>query len=167
MKKLLYTFLGVSIIFAACKKEEENNTPTISPASIIGQWDLSYYYAEFEEGYQVNSVRTITSTYDDGPYNPADLNAQIIWSFTDDGTFSEATYNDNQLTNMIYLSWLKNENNLILYNVEDTLNGTIHKLTNNQFEYTFFNESIEFIINPTDTVDYTKVTADIKANKIL
>ena len=29
MKKLLYTFLAVSIIFAACKKEEENNNPTL------------------------------------------------------------------------------------------------------------------------------------------
>ena len=29
MKKLMYTFLAVSIVFAACKKEEEDNTPTV------------------------------------------------------------------------------------------------------------------------------------------
>ena len=36
MKKILYTFLAVSIIFAACKKEE-NNAPSAS-ASIVGVW---------------------------------------------------------------------------------------------------------------------------------
>ena len=36
MKKLLYTFLAVSIIFAACKKEEDEIvTP---PSSIVGVW---------------------------------------------------------------------------------------------------------------------------------
>ena len=40
MRKLLYTFLAVSIIFASCKKEEENN-PSSSPASIIGSWTIN------------------------------------------------------------------------------------------------------------------------------
>ena len=36
MKKLLYTFLAVSIIFAACKKEEDDTaTPEVS---IVGTW---------------------------------------------------------------------------------------------------------------------------------
>ena len=40
MKKLLYTFLAVSIIFAACKKEDEVTTPVTNPvaASIVGIW---------------------------------------------------------------------------------------------------------------------------------
>ena len=163
MEKLLLILLCLPLLFSTCKKEEENNTPPTSLPEIRAQWDLYYYYAEFEEGYQVNNERTITNAYDEEPYNPSDFNAQIIWSFTD-WTFSERTYNNNQLINTVYLSWLLNENNLMLYNSEDTLNGTIHKLTNSKFEYTFFNESIEFIIKPSDTVDYTKVTADIKAN---
>ena len=163
MKKLLLILLCLPLLFSTCKKEEENNTPPTSLPEIRAQWDLYYYYAEFEEGYQVNSDRTITNTYDEGPYNPADLNAQIIWSFTD-WAFSERTYNNNQLTNTVSLSWLRSGDNLMLYNFEDTLNGTIHKLTNSKFEYTFINESIDFILNPNDTVYYTKQTADIKAN---
>ena len=38
MKRLLYTFLAVSIIFAACKKEE-NNAPS---ASIVGVWTPTF-----------------------------------------------------------------------------------------------------------------------------
>ena len=37
MKKLLYTFLAVSIIFAACKKEEEEIVTPVAP-SIVGVW---------------------------------------------------------------------------------------------------------------------------------
>ena len=37
MKKLLYTFLAVSIIFAACKKEEDEVVTPVEP-SIVGIW---------------------------------------------------------------------------------------------------------------------------------
>ena len=37
MKKLLYTFLAVSIIFAACKKEEDEVVTPVAP-SIVGVW---------------------------------------------------------------------------------------------------------------------------------
>ena len=40
MKKLLYTFLAVSIIFSACKKEDEEPTSNNSP-SIIGAWTIN------------------------------------------------------------------------------------------------------------------------------
>ena len=42
MKKLLYTLLAVSLIFSACKKEEEDDTAS-SP--FIGYWS-GYYYQE-------------------------------------------------------------------------------------------------------------------------
>ena len=39
MKKFIYTFLAVSIIFAACKKEEEEiNTPPPGTVGIVGVW---------------------------------------------------------------------------------------------------------------------------------
>ena len=37
MKKLLYTFLAVSIIFASCKKEEDEVVTPVAP-SIVGTW---------------------------------------------------------------------------------------------------------------------------------
>ena len=37
MKKVLYTFLAVSIIFAACKKEEDEVVTPVEP-SIVGIW---------------------------------------------------------------------------------------------------------------------------------
>ena len=37
MKKLLFTFLAVSIIFAACKKEEDEVVTPVAP-SIVGTW---------------------------------------------------------------------------------------------------------------------------------
>ena len=40
MKKLLYIFLGASIIFSACKKEDEEPI-TISSSSIIGAWTIN------------------------------------------------------------------------------------------------------------------------------
>ena len=39
MKKLIYSLLAVSIIFAACKKEDEVTTPIA--ASIVGGWDCT------------------------------------------------------------------------------------------------------------------------------
>ena len=41
MKKLLYTFLAVSIIFSACKKEDEEPTNNTNLPSIIGAWTLN------------------------------------------------------------------------------------------------------------------------------
>jgi nitrous oxide reductase accessory protein NosL len=41
MKKLLYTFLAVSIIFAACKKEEENNNPIGTTTIVYGCTDTN------------------------------------------------------------------------------------------------------------------------------
>ena len=40
MKKLLYTFLAVSVIFSACEEEDEEPTSNNSP-SIIGAWTIN------------------------------------------------------------------------------------------------------------------------------
>jgi hypothetical protein len=46
MKKLLYTFLAVSIIFSACEKEEEsnnssNNNTNITVQNMVGVWSVT------------------------------------------------------------------------------------------------------------------------------
>ena len=48
MKKLLYTFLAVSLIFSACKKEESDEGGVNQVAPLIGLWDFDSYEYEGE-----------------------------------------------------------------------------------------------------------------------
>ena len=48
MKKLLYTFLAVSIIFSACKKEESNEGGVNPFVPLIGLWDYVSYELDGE-----------------------------------------------------------------------------------------------------------------------
>ena len=45
MKKLLYIFLAVSLIFSACEKEDESNNisnnTNITVQDIVGEWDIT------------------------------------------------------------------------------------------------------------------------------
>ena len=64
MKKLLYTFLAVSIIFSACKKEDEEPTSNNSH-SIIGYWNSFEWSIIQNEGYWTaypNGQKVITNT---------------------------------------------------------------------------------------------------------
>jgi len=67
MKKLLYTLLLVSIIFSACKKEDEE--PTIIDLEQIllagessALWTVTYATSEHREGYILNEIKTYTDT---------------------------------------------------------------------------------------------------------
>ena len=72
MKKLLYTFLAVSIIFSACKKEDDNPTETGNTISGLEQillagessalWTVTYETSEHREGYILNGIKTYTDT---------------------------------------------------------------------------------------------------------
>ena len=79
MKKLLYTFLAVSIIFLACKKEEENpSSPFVGywsgnySGDYDGQWDANIssageinggaYSVDLPEGVDLNG--TVTNSGD-------------------------------------------------------------------------------------------------------
>ena len=89
MKKLLYTFLAVSIIFSACEKEDEATTP-VTPSVIsgctdaiatnydplatsddgsciynyeqliLGSWEVNHITAQHREGYILQGVRYYT-----------------------------------------------------------------------------------------------------------
>jgi len=63
MKKLLYTFLAVSIIFAACKKEDDSVTNNTS-GSILGKWDLTQYNVTSSEGYYTNYPNGKVTTWE-------------------------------------------------------------------------------------------------------
>jgi hypothetical protein len=70
MKKLLYTFLAVSIIFAACKKEDDNTSNTGNTITELEQillagensvlWTITYDESEHREGYILNGIKTYT-----------------------------------------------------------------------------------------------------------
>ena len=97
MKKVLYIFLTVSIIFASCKKEEEAITP-VAP-SIVGTWSPTSAEVNY-------SVTTGGMTLMDTSYTttPSDLD----WEFEDitfdadgnttmDGETSTYTYSGTEL----------------------------------------------------------------------
>ena len=103
MKKLLYTFLAVSIIFSACKKEEDDaTTPNVS---IVGVWtttsvDIDTSVTVTMMGVVVDSLSgsgSITMTPHD-----ADIFEEVEFTnngkmFVDEDT-ADYTYSNNLLT---------------------------------------------------------------------
>ena len=98
MKKLLYTFLAVSIIFAACKKEEDEVVTPVAP-SIVGVWtptsiSVTQSMSATVMGQIVESLSfdtTFTST-------PADVGMDGDVEFTADGNM----YNDGDTNSYTY-----------------------------------------------------------------
>ena len=84
MKKLLYTFLAVSIIFSACKKEDEDPTNNSSP-SIIGAWTINTINFESD-----------TSSY---TFSPEDIDFLSGVEFTTGGIVYEEYANGSLDTN--------------------------------------------------------------------
>ena len=56
MKKILYTLLAVSIIFSACKKEDEEPTNSVNNnTSIIGAWTINTVVLESDTSSSIYS----------------------------------------------------------------------------------------------------------------
>ena len=141
MKKLIYTFLAVSIIFATCKKEENNSSGTNgnnTSGSILGKWNLTQYEITSSEGYYTD--------YPNGKITTWDTNATIIlpdinfyesirWEFFNDHTMEEmmTEYGFAGVIDTTYYAWQKNGNILAL----DTHWAlTINTLTANNLNWT-------------------------------
>jgi len=73
MKKLLYTLLAVSIIFAACEKEEDEVVAPVA-ASIIGTWSPTS--AEINYSVTMGGMTLMDTSYATTPSDPE-------WEFTD------------------------------------------------------------------------------------
>jgi len=97
MKKLLYIFLTVSIIFASCKKEDEAITP-VAP-SIVGTWSPTS--AEVNYSVTMGGMTLMDTSYTTTP-------SDIEWEFEDitfdadgntimDGETSTYTYSGTEL----------------------------------------------------------------------
>ena len=103
MKKLLYTLLAVSIIFAACKKEEDEVVIPVAP-SIVGVWTPTSFSGT--QSMSATVMGQIVESFDTSFTMTA---ADPDWEFTDmqftsdgnmygDGDTNSYTYSGNVLT---------------------------------------------------------------------
>ena len=107
MKKLLYTFLAVSIIFSACKKEDEEPTNNSSP-SIFGTWNVVSMVYDITEGVYTSG------SYPNGSYTVTDItsgvenyalqNQQLTHEFSSNGLFTQI-FNDDISNNQANTSY--------------------------------------------------------------
>ena len=96
MKKLLYTFLAVSIIFAACKKEEDEVVTPVAP-SIVGVWTPTS--VSVTQSMSVTVMGQIVDSYDTTfTAAPADIGMDGDVEFTADGNM----YNDGDTNSYTY-----------------------------------------------------------------
>ena len=122
MKKILYTLLAVSLIFTACKKEEEEIVMPVVAPSIVGVWtpnsvsvnanqtvtivgqiiqsfDTSYTMTAQEAGIEgeieFTSDGSLITTNDDGDLETdsyIDSGSSLTITSSDDGSTENATY---------------------------------------------------------------------------
>ena len=103
MKKVLYTLLAVSIIFAACKKEEDEVVTPVAP-SIVGVWTPTSVSGTQSMSVTIMGeiVDSFDTTFTMTPVDPG-------WDFTDveftadgnmyiDGDTNSYTYSGSTLT---------------------------------------------------------------------
>ena len=122
MKRLLYSFLMLSFIFSACKKDENSSnsgSTNNTSSSIIGGWDLAEINLFTEEGYYLGGYPNGTKiTQSANQYVwPGDTLFSFqsaYWNFNENGILDEtmiSTDGDIELDNY---AWVKTGNLLIL-----------------------------------------------------
>ena len=103
MKKLLYTFLAVSIIFAACKKEEDEVVTPVAP-SIVGVWmptsvSVTQSMSVTVMGQIVDSFdTTFIMTSADPGWDLTDVEFTADGNMYNDGDTNSYSYSGNMLT---------------------------------------------------------------------
>ena len=98
MKNLLYIYLTISIIFIACKKDEEANTPPSSP-KIIGLWIPTSVVSDSSVNVTINGI-DIDSLSGSGSIimSPDDAGIEGNLEFTNNGEM----FVDGDTLNYIY-----------------------------------------------------------------
>ena len=141
MKKLLYTLLAVSLIFSACKKEEEeptNNNTNITVQNIVGVWNI-------------NSL-----VYDDIDYTTVPGFESAAFIINSDNTFSQNVIFNGDL-DIDYGNWDLSGSDLVLYyDTEEEIQWSIDS----------FNSSTAFLtlvhyLNDDGNDEYTSGSASI------
>ncbi len=145
----------MSILFSACKKDEEDNTPS-TPATLEGGvWDVTHLLYNEEEGYYVGGYPNGTK-YIFGEIEvdiiPADSNLSITLEFKNDGTYTTTqTENDTTMYDG-YGVWWKQNNTLT---IDTNTIWEISRLTSTRLEIN--STSIDTLTRPWtgDTVWFT------------
>ena len=172
MKKLLYTFLAVSIIFATCKKEEDSSSPNggtnNTSGSILGKWDLTQYNVTSIEGYYTNYPNGKVTTWDTSVnYTLPDTAflESITWEFFNNGTMEEMMMDFGGGNDTDYYTWTKNGNTLAL---DTDWVVTINTLTANNLNWTDDSEdtSSYSYYGGGDTVYFDRFIGTASWNKI-
>ena len=174
MKKILYTFLAVSIIFAACKKEENNpSSGSNTNGSILGKWNLIQYAQTASEGYYTNYPNGKVTTWDTSvSYTLPDtgLAESITWEFFNNGTMEEMMDFGSGDNDTDYYTWTKNGNKLAL---DTDWVVTINTLTANNFSWTNDQGEDTSLYNPStgqqaggDTVYFSRFIGIASWNRI-
>ena len=155
MKKLLYTFLCLTIIFSSCEKEEDNNNSNNNiSGSIIGVWKVEDGSTIVEEGY-INSSGSEIITDTDISYT----NTTGYWHIKDNNTILTYIYENNDLFIYDTTSYTKNGNTLNI-SYTNSCGGsfpydlTITELNNTNLNFTIFGEVFYGTNNFTRTSGY-------------
>ena len=168
MKKLLYTFLAVSIIFSACKKEDDtpnttNNTGNNnSQSNLIGEWHSeevldefrgNMYYDKIHFYSNGDSYRTsgVYAAVPNSQNNTFENNTNSAYEIPDDGYINFADH--------LWWDWYPSINsyypiaNYLKYNI----NGNILTFTNLEDEPVYWHNPAEHPVNhPGNKAVYTK-----------
>jgi len=140
MKKLLYTFLAVSIIFSACKKEDDspNNGSNNTLPSLIGTWEITNETGTETSGYLEPGTGTEVVTFTENFNNNYPFDGYTkFYSFSSDGVFTTSYYINGSLDNYNEDSYLLEENQLTLWMSGGGSTYTITTLTNTTLIYSW------------------------------
>ena len=174
MKKLLYTFLMLSFIFSACKKDENSSnsgSTNNTSSSIIGGWDFAEMNSLNESGYYLggypNGTRIITSAENQTVF-PGDTGSpyiqSIFWEFKEDGNLNETFINTLGEVNFDNYAWVKTGDYLIL---DTNVIWSIVTLSSSQLIINSMEEDTStYWWDPNnDTIYYDKYNSTVKFNR--
>jgi len=136
MKKLLYTFLAVSLIFSACKKEDDSpnsGSTNNTSASIIGIWEMASHTGTYTQGYldPIQGTEIVTSTETASLNYPTIDGGWHTWTFASDGGFTaENAWSDTIPAELFESSYVKDGNTITVDDAGEELDFTITTLTN-------------------------------------
>jgi len=155
MKKILYTLLAVSIVFAACKKEEDDIvTPAEDP--IVGTWTTTKITEDVYFSVSMGGIIVQEEDYLDVMTDSLDPSSM---SFLSNGTLY--MYGDEEMDTV---SWAKSGDILSITDEDTTTNVTIHTLNTTdlilvlRIDTAYSDQGVDVVYDITQTLELTRNT---------